>query len=119
MGFMGKQWVFGKTMFIFKTAMFLTRLYTGFILIIKHINFIKIKIIHVLHKLKKSQSYRPCFFKNFHKFPSVLHLSTLNLLLLVLENHCVFLAHIFRNCAFFPRNVREKRITQTKKYHCK
>jgi len=29
-----------------------------------------------------------------------------------------FLAHIFWNCAFFPRNVREKRKTQTKNYHC-
>ena len=41
-----------------------------------------------------------------------------NYFFLVVENHCVFLAHIFWNCAFFPRNVREKRKTQTKHYHC-
>ena len=40
-----------------------------------------------------------------------------NYLFLVVENHCVFLSHIFWNCAFFPRNVREKRKTQTKNYH--
>jgi len=42
-GFWGKQWVF--------KAMFLTRLHTCFILIIKHTHFIKIQTIHVLHKL--------------------------------------------------------------------
>ena len=41
-----------------------------------------------------------------------------NYFFLVVENHCVFLAHIFWNCALFPRNVREKRKTQTKNYHC-
>jgi len=42
MRFFGKQWVF--------KAMFLTRLHTWFILIIKHMHFIK-KTIHVLHKI--------------------------------------------------------------------
>ena len=51
MVFLGKQWVFWKTMVFFLKAMFLTRPHAWFVLIIKHIHFIKIKTIHVLHKL--------------------------------------------------------------------
>jgi len=44
MGFWGKQWVFmGRNVF--------TGLHTLFILIIKHVHFIKIKTIHVLHNI--------------------------------------------------------------------
>jgi len=53
----GKQWVFWENngffwkQICFYKAMFLTQLYTWFILIVKHMFFIKIKTIHVLHKL--------------------------------------------------------------------
>jgi len=56
-------------------------------------------------------------FKNFDKFSSVLHFSTLKLLLFTCRKSLRFLARIFWNSAFFPRNVREKRKTQTKNYH--
>jgi len=52
MGFWEKQWGFLENNYVFfKKQCFLTRLHTGFILIIKHMHFIKIKTIHVLHKL--------------------------------------------------------------------
>ena len=51
MVFLGKQWVFGENHVVFLKAMFLTRLHTSFVLIIKHMHFIKIKTIHVLRKL--------------------------------------------------------------------
>ena len=57
------------------------------------------------------------FFNNFDKFSSVLHFSTLKLLLFSCRKSLRFLAHTFWNCAFFPRNVREKRKTQIKNYH--
>ena len=57
-------------------------------------------------------------FKNFDKFFLCLHFSTLKLLLFSCRKSLRFLAHKFWNCAFFPRNVREKRKTQTKNYHC-
>ena len=43
MRFLGKQWVL--------KAMFLTLLHMWFIFIINHMHFIKIKTIHVLHKI--------------------------------------------------------------------
>ena len=40
--------------------------------------------------------------KNFDKFSSVLHFSTLKLLLLVVENHCVFKRSYFETVRLFP-----------------
>jgi len=50
-GFFGKQWVFWKTMgFLKKSNVFDTTSHMIY-LIIKHMHFIKIKTIHVLHKI--------------------------------------------------------------------
>ena len=111
-----------KTMRFFGKAMILTRLHTWFILIIKHMHFIKIITIHVLNKISfhntiphRSQSYRPCYSRTLINSPLFCTSSLCNHFFLVVENHCVFSAHIFWKCAFFPRNVREKRKMQTKK----
>ena len=49
MGFLGKQWVFGENNVFFKAMFFDTT--SHMIFFIKHMHFIKIKTIHVLHKL--------------------------------------------------------------------
>ena len=97
---------------------FFKRLYTWFILIIKHMHFIKIKTIHVLHisyisyhiYLFITQSlievtvllYRPCYSRTLMNSPLFCTSPLWNYFFLVVENHCVFLEHIFWNCAFFP-----------------
>ena len=99
----------------------LTRLHTWLILIIKHMHFIKIKTtgIHVLHKLSvyntiPHRSHRTLIghvtmlFKNFDKFSSVLHFSTLKLLLFNCRKSLRFLAQIFWNSAFFPQKCAWK-----------
>jgi len=53
----------------------------------------------------------------FDKLSSVLHFSTLKLHLFSCRKSLRFFsAHILKLCVF-PRNVREKRKTQTKNYH--
>ena len=88
-GFYGKTVVFLETNVLFLKQCFLTRLHTRFILIIKHMHFIKIKTIHVLHKFSfhntiphRSQSLIGHVVQELDKFSSVLHFSTLKLLLL-------------------------------------
>jgi len=115
---------FGKTMLLFLKAMFLTRLHTWFISIIKHMHLIKINTIHVLHRLSfhntiphRSQSFRPCYSRTLINSPLFCTSPLWNYFFLIVKNHCVFLAHIFWNCAFSPRNLCEKRKTQTKNCH--
>ena len=133
-GFYGKTMGFGgKQCFLKKECNVFTRLNTWSIFIIKHMNFIKIKTtgIHVLHKSSfhntiPHRSHRTLIGHVAHVIlertlinsPLFCTSSLWKNFFLVVENHCVFLAHIFWNCAFFPRNVREKRKTQTKNYHC-
>ena len=50
MGFLGTQWVLGNNVFFLKSNVFDTTSHMIF-LIIGHMHFIKIKAIHVLHKL--------------------------------------------------------------------
>ena len=106
-GFFGKTMGFGGKQF-FK-AMFLTRLHTWFILIIKHMHFIKKKTIHVLHKcflfitqsLKEVTVLQAMLFKNFDKFSSVLHFSTLKLFLFSCRKSLRFFsAHNLKLCVF-------------------
>ena len=91
--------------------------------IIKHMHFIKIKTLHILHKLSfhntiphRSHSLIGHVIEELWFF-SVLHFSTLKLLFFSYRKSLRFLAHIVWNCAFFPRNVCEKCKTQTKNYH--
>jgi len=78
-------------------------------------HFIKIKTIHVLHKISFHNTIPPrshsqaMLFETFDKFSSVLHFSTLKLLRFSCRKSLRFYnAHILKLC-FFPRNVREKR----------
>ena len=66
----------------------------------------------------ETQSYRPCYSRTLISSHLFCTSPLWHFFFLVVENHCVFLALIFWNCAFFPINVREKRKTQTKNYHC-
>jgi len=52
-GFLRKQWGFflENNVVVFKKAMFFLHDFTHAFFIIKHMHFIKIKTIHVLHKL--------------------------------------------------------------------
>jgi len=77
-----------------------------------------INFLFITQSLIEVTVIKTMLFKNFDKFSSVLHFSTLKLLLFSCQKSLRFLAHIFLNCAFFPRNVREKRKTQTKNYQC-
>jgi len=123
MGFMGKQCFFLENNgFFLKKQCFLTRLHTWFIFIIKHMHFIKIKTIHVLHKL----SFHKTILHRSHslignviegdKFFSVLHFSTLKLLLFSCRKLLRFFsAHILKLCVFSQKCAWK---TQTKNYHC-
>jgi len=73
-------------------------------------HFIKIKTFHVLHKLSfhntirhRSHSLlhcRPCYSRHLINSLLCCTYPLWNYYFLVVENHCVFLAHIFWNCAF-------------------
>jgi len=112
MGFLGKQ------CFFLKSNVF-TRLHTWFILIIKHI---KIKTIYVLHKLSfyntiphRRHSLIGHVIKNSDKISSVLHFSTLKLILFSCRKSLRFLsAHILKLCVFSQKCAWK---TQTKNYH--
>jgi len=100
---------FWKTMFCFLKQCFLTQLHTWFILILKHMHFIKIKTIHVLHKIlfhntspHRSHSFIGHVIQELcDKFSSVLHFSTLKLLLFSSwKSLHFFSAHILKLCVF-------------------
>ena len=81
------------------------------------------KTIHVLHKLSFHNPIphisHSLIDHVFQLWTIILFTSPLwNYFFLVVENHCVFSAHILKLCVFFLGNVREKRKTQTKNYHC-
>jgi len=95
-------------MCVFFKQCFLTRLHIWFNLIIKHMHFIKIKsigvyinFVFITQSLIEVTVLWAMLFKNFDKFSSVLHFSTLKLLLFSCQKSLRFFsAHILKLCVF-------------------
>ena len=112
--FFGKQWFFfKKAMFFDTTSHIIYFYYKAYAL--KKLFMLYIKFLFITQSL--IQSFRPCYSRTLINSPLFCTSPLWNNFYLVVKNRCVFLVHIFWNCAFFPRNVREKRKTQTKIYH--
>ena len=110
MGYFGKQWVFlKKAMFFYTTSHMIYFDYKAYAFYQnKKLFMFYIKFLFITQSLIEVTVLLSMLFKKFDKFSSVLHFSTLKLPHLVVENHCVFLAHIFWNCAFFPQKCAWK-----------
>jgi len=107
MGFYGKQ--------CFYKAMFLTRLHTWFVLIIKHMHFIKIKTIHVLHKLffQNTIPHRPCYSRTlillcFALLHSEITSFNLSKIIAFFNAHILKLCIFSQKCAWNTQNANQK-----------